>query len=742
MRFQVSLIALCIGLGTMPSLAQTAEEDTLTEDAPVTDIGGVTQLETLMVTAGRAESEVANIAQNVKVVERDEIERLSIGNSDAANLVSRLVPGYQPDNQTFSGASETYRGRSILILVDGVPRTTPLRNNSRILSLIDLDTVERVEVVSGASSLYGAGATGGVINFITKRGESEKPRWTVETRLEGQTADIGESLAPSVSVSVEGRKDNFDYYLSGSGDFTRRLFDGNGNEMASDGLLGQGGGDRSGFGNLFGRLGYEEGSRRFDLSFDWTYGEQNPDYYTDYSGTRVAPDYTDPYTGEPLVEDSKYVTARYTDDAFSLGGLELTAFFNDIEKQSPETRQSAVNSSVLATGLNQTTLEGQRFGLGATVRTPADMIMDGAELVWGADYTFDHITQKQVGTGVDVASPLDQHQLGLFAQLEVPVTDRLRLSGGMRFDAFWLDVKDFERPAYDVGLPVALPAINVGGGQFDYQQATFNVGAVYDVTDEAQLYGNFSQGYELADIGAYTRRAGVNGGFGSAEFCDAYGSAFSGYGLCTTSGADDFYVSYADIAPEPQLVNTFEIGSRGDWGRLRASASAFLSLSENGLTYDAATNTVTQQKERIWGGELTLAYDVTDALTVGGLLGYVEGRYDADGDGEIESYLPNNRIATTWKGDVYADYRFDNGISTRADVELFSGRDREDYPEIEGVALLHLSVQKTFDNGNKLVLGVYNVFDTDYANPTASATRGIEVPGLGRTVGISYKAVF
>ncbi|WP_244598146.1 TonB-dependent receptor [Pseudohoeflea suaedae] len=742
MRFQISLLALCIGLGTMPSFAQTAEDEAGAGEAPLTGAGAVTQLDTLVVTAGRSESEIANVAQNVKVVERDEIEKLTIGNTDAANLVSRLVPGFQPDNQTISGASETYRGRSMLILIDGVPRTTPLRNNSRILSLIDLDTIERVEVVSGASSLYGAGATGGVINFITRKGESETPRWTVETRLEAQTSHPEESLAPSVTVSVEGRKGSFDYFLSGSGDLSRRLYDANGNEMASDGLLGQGGGDRTGFGSLFGRLGYEEGARRFDLSFDWTYGEQHPDFYTDYSGTRVRPDYSDPYTGEPLVEDSKYVTARFADDAFSLGGLELIAFYNDIEKQSPETRLSPANPFVLADGLNQTVLEGQRFGLGATVRTPADRLFDGAEFVWGTDYTFDHITQKQVGTGSDVASPLDQHQIGLFGQLEVPVTDRLRLSGGMRFDAFWLDVKDFTRPAYDVGLPVALPPIGVGGGQFDYQQATFNAGAIYDVTDAAQLYGNFSQGYELADIGAFTRRAGANGGFGSAEFCDAYGNAFAGFGLCTTSPAPDFFVSYADIAPEPQLVNTFEIGTRADWGRLRASASAFLSLSDNGLTFDAGTNTVTQQKERIWGGELTVAFDVSDAFTLGGILGYVEGRYDADGDGTIDSYLPNNRIATTWKGDVYADYRFENGISTRADVEFFSGRERDAYPELEGVALLHLSAQKTFENGHKLGVGIYNVFDTDYANPTASATRGIEVPGLGRTIGVSYKAVF
>ncbi len=736
MRFQVSVIAICLSLNGTAVSAQALEDEAAGDDAAIASSGDTTLLETIVATAGRRDSEIANVAQNVSVIQREEIERLTVGSNDAAHLVSRLVPGYQPDNQTISGASESYRGRSILILVDGVPRTTPLRNNTRILSLIDLDTVERVEIVSGASSLYGAGATGGVINFITKRGEDETPRWTVETRVEAQTADLADSASPSTTVSVEGRRDAFDYFLSASGDWSRRLYDGKGDELASDGLLGQGGGDRTGKGNLFGRFGYEVDARRFDLSFDWTYAEQRPGFYTDYSGTRVQPDYSDPYTGEPLVEDSKYVTARYTDDAFVLGGLELTAFYNDIEKQSPETRLSAVNPSVLLTGLNQSVLEGQRFGLGVTVRTPTDRIFDGSELIWGADYTFDHITQSQVGSGDDVAAPLNQHQLGLFSQVEVPVHDRLRLSGGVRFDAFWLEVENFTRPAYTVaGFAIPLPAINVGGGNFDYQQFTFNAGAVFDVTEDAQLYGNFSQGYALADIGAFTRRAGVNGGFFGAEFCDAYAA------FCRL-GPSDFFISYADIAPEPQLVNTFEGGVRGDWGRFRASASAFLSLSENGLTYDAGTNTVTQQKERIWGGELTAAFDVTSAFTVGGTVGYVEGEYDSDGDGRIDEDLPNNRIASTWKSNLFASYTFANGIDTRADVELFSGRDRLRNDEIDGAALLHLSAQKTFDNGHKLSLGVFNVLDTDYANPTATATRGTEVPGLGRTIAFSYKAVF
>ncbi len=79
--------------------------------------------------------------------------------------------------------------------------------------MIDLNSVERIEVVNGASSLYGAGGTGGTINFITKRGTSDKPTVTVRTGLSGYTENLGKSTAPETSISIEGRKDKLDYYF-------------------------------------------------------------------------------------------------------------------------------------------------------------------------------------------------------------------------------------------------------------------------------------------------------------------------------------------------------------------------------------------------------------------------------------------------------------------------------------------------------------------------------------------------
>lgn len=76
---------------------------------------------------------------------------------------------------------QTLRGRQVLVLIDGIPQSTPLRNGARDLRVIDPSVIERIEVIKGASSIYGNGADGGIINYITrktveKRKSQEFPR--------------------------------------------------------------------------------------------------------------------------------------------------------------------------------------------------------------------------------------------------------------------------------------------------------------------------------------------------------------------------------------------------------------------------------------------------------------------------------------------------------------------------------------------------------------------------------------
>jgi iron complex outermembrane receptor protein len=96
------------------------------------------------------------------------------------------------------------RGRSPFVMIDGVPQNTPLRDGSRSLRTASPETIERIEVVQGASALYGYGATGGAINIITKVPASGLEA-TTEVGLHGSAADVSESFTGRVHQSVSGR---------------------------------------------------------------------------------------------------------------------------------------------------------------------------------------------------------------------------------------------------------------------------------------------------------------------------------------------------------------------------------------------------------------------------------------------------------------------------------------------------------------------------------------------------------
>jgi iron complex outermembrane receptor protein len=718
-----------------PASAQPAETG-----APLL-LGDVT------VTASRAPRPVEQIPQTVQVIGREEIERQTMLGNNAATATSRLVPGFSMSTETISGASETFRGRDVLVLLDGVPLNTPLRDVSRILALIDLNTVERIETVAGGSSLYGAGATGGTINLITRRGTEPGVRFTADASVRTFTANPGRSLQPQLSLGASGRTDGgFDYAFTGTARQTNVTYDGAGREMPSDALLGQGGGDRTRFGNLFGRIGYDiDSARRVELSGTLIDLEQDPSFLTDYSAPRARPDFASAYTGASIYERSGSVSARYTDQDFALGRLSVLGFHNEINKRFSFSRYSfPANSVVYYSGnprsptdpANQTTLNSSRTGLNVTVDTPLTPVLDGMLLTWGADIGRERTTQELLD-GRQVFSPLAQTNYAAFGQLQVPVGSRVTLRGGLRYERFDLEVEDFTRPTAYFGVSptsaFVLPALGVTGGSFDYDALTANLGATIRLTQTMELYGGWSQGFALPDVGSFTRRAGLTTAFACP----------TARPNCLPAGSR---ISYASIAPEAQLVDSYEVGIRHRSDIFNAGLVGFASTSDEGVTFDPATNAISQQKELIYGVEAQADYALTDNLRIAGNITWREGRYDSDRDGKLDAALPNNRIPSPIRGALSGTYSFDGGTVLRVEGVAFSGRNetidsRGTRYKLEQGATMNISASTPLGGGQGYV-AVENLFDAAYQNPTATSVRNLPVEALGRTVLIGYRISF
>ena len=134
-------------------------------------------METVVVTGTRT----PKLLKDAPIVTRV-IHAADIRKADATNIGDLLqaeLPGiefsYSMDQQT-SLDMQGFGGNAILFLVDGERLAGETLDNIDY-SRLNLDNVERIEIVKGAaSSLYGSNAVGGVINIISK--EAEEP-WTL-----------------------------------------------------------------------------------------------------------------------------------------------------------------------------------------------------------------------------------------------------------------------------------------------------------------------------------------------------------------------------------------------------------------------------------------------------------------------------------------------------------------------------------------------------------------------------------
>ncbi|MDT5294232.1 MAG: iron complex outerrane recepter protein, partial [Acidobacteriota bacterium] len=141
--------------------------------------------ERVTVTASRTETRLGETAASVVVLSSEELESTAALTPDDA---LRQVPGFQLFRRTGSrAANPTAQGVSLrgvgasgasraVVLYDGVPLNDPF-GGWVYWGRVPREALSRVEVLrGGASSLYGSGALGGVVQFIPRRADDTQLR--------------------------------------------------------------------------------------------------------------------------------------------------------------------------------------------------------------------------------------------------------------------------------------------------------------------------------------------------------------------------------------------------------------------------------------------------------------------------------------------------------------------------------------------------------------------------------------
>lgn len=163
MQYWKKAAALCAIMVTAGGVAMAAE--------PV-----VYTLGPVVVTANRTETPELDTNADVTVVTREEIQENHY--QDVTDAI-KSVPGvYVADKgangQNYMSNSLAINGSSnIVMLVDGVRQNingTTIGSHAMAGTFVNMDSIERIEVLKGAAStLYGSDAQGGVINIITRK---------------------------------------------------------------------------------------------------------------------------------------------------------------------------------------------------------------------------------------------------------------------------------------------------------------------------------------------------------------------------------------------------------------------------------------------------------------------------------------------------------------------------------------------------------------------------------------------
>jgi len=656
-------------------------------------------LDEVVVSATRSEEALGRVASSVSVLSNERIETQSALTSDLGNMLAQEIPGLAPSNESLSNFGQTLRGRSPFIMIDGVPQNTPLRDALRSLRTVGDEAIERIEVVRGASALYGYGATGGAINIITKQPTPELEA-TTEVGVRGSGADLSESFTGRLHQSVSGTRSGVEYVASGSYERWGQFYDGDGTLIAQD-PRGQGGLAGADEISLLGKVGGSFAPKQH-LTGSVSYYSflQNMEYERQsgvYGETPTSAVAVEDVPGKDPGTQNLVGRVRYEHD--DVVGSELTA---QAYVQDFKTRFGYAD--FYPDGGGQGFVRSNKQGLRLDIETPfPDLDTDWERAVtWGVDVLRDE-TAQELEDGRTFAPEMTQTSAAPFAQVRFALNDRLTLRGGVRYETLSLQVD---------GFTTLFGGNEVTGGTLTYDNTAVNAGLVYAPSDPVELFLSFDQGFSASDIGRVLRSTGA--------------------------------ASVEQVNPEAKTVNSYEVGGQFGTSIVNLSVTGFYNTSELGSSYgDLPELELIRSPERVYGAEVTTDVQLLEPLAVGGTFTWLEGKRDATGDGNDETYLPGERIPPA-KTTGYVELNPSQVWSGRVQVMHVGSRDRFDddaygHGSIAAYTLVDLQGRVAVGPG-ALQVGVKNLFDVYYF-PVRSQFGNFDdgyTPGRGRNVSLSY----
>lgn len=709
------------------------------------------KIEDVVIVASRKPTKVSEIPGTVWVVQKEKIQEQVKSGVPIKEMLSILIPSMDIGPQGRTNYGQNMRGRSALIMIDGVSLNS-IRTISRQLDAIDPFNIERIEVLSGASSIYGGNATGGIINIITKA--PSKKGISGETEVGVRTGFMGKDdhdFRAAQSISAKGEKLfgrlGVAYQQNGGvygADQKQVLTDITQTDLQYNQSL-----------DLLATGGYKfNNNHKITASVQYYNSKFNGDRSL-YLGENLAAFSTknasllemrDGFSSDKNIGTERYMGTLAYNGNNILGGQDLyVQLATRGEKLGfypfPGTVKLPATTSYMSSSQQNTFYSGLKALLSKS--------WEGLNVTYGVDVDLEKFEGNQ--SVYDIAKTMSsgglvnetKYSLGRYptnhsqsyagyVQAKYNILPKLQLNGGVRYQNMNVRVDDFigSQQQTQVAMGYGVSASSIPGGKSSYNVTLANAGLLYRFNEQHQVWGTFSQGVSLADPSKY------------------YGIGV--YALNAGTGNWDV-TSSINVKEQPlQAIKTnqFEVGYRISKGGLRGQIAGFLSTSDKNITVDRTTFQilVNDLKLRNRGIEAEVSYSMNNGVYFGasGLL--IQSQVDNKGEWqkqEIYNASPSKLV-------TYIGYNVKNWSFRFQSLQNFKLKD-DINNEIDWYNTSDLMVGYRFDWG-KFNLGVQNIFNTDYQTIWSKRSQvlyssyGIpelfNYKGRGRTFNLSYTFEF
>lgn len=500
-HFAALAIILSLSAGAIGQNPKASESDTLK----------TVRLKDVVVTSLKVDTKLIETPAQVSVISSLDCKQHA---SFTVADVLKYEPGLSMGGDGVWATNINVRGLSenrLVTLIDG-NRVETATDLTASLSMIDVNDIQRVEVIKGAqSSLYGSGAMGGIVNIITKEGYFSDKNY-FHGNATGSYASVNNSHSEYLSLNAGGKR----WFVKVNGSY------GHANDIKTpEGILANSGYTTN---NLGAKMGFKMADNQvLKLQFqrNWSNDVGIPGGAA-FAATAKAT-YTD--IGRTLFNGSYEIT----DLTESFKSLKVSGFYQYIVRDVemiPNTKptettmpngmiQITAPQSVLPQG-NHETFGGQvqgtwKFGEHNTFVAGIDAWRRNitSNRVKNIDMTVVKPTGDTVVNKVRrVESPFPNASFtstGLFAQDEMSLcNDRLILTLGGRFDGIFVE----NETGYDVDSifingelqPMTSQRVTFEAGSTKEPSWSANLGLLYKVGERTELVMNMARSYRAASL--------------------------------------------------------------------------------------------------------------------------------------------------------------------------------------------------------------------------------------------------